>query len=165
MLLKLLHDSHLFFIVTRNHDLGRSEPFLNTSATRFLPFEHSFVKHVSNFFDYLRSLSDAKSFDLVYLNSFFSFFFTFFPLVFIRLFLGFPASRIVIAPRGELLDGALSRKYFKKIIYLYVFKLLFDYKSFVWHFTSVCEYKSSSRLLPGIKTYHLISNPSSLDLC
>ena len=68
----------------------------------------------------LYNLMSKKEYDVVYLNSFFSIRFSFIPLLLAKIF----DTPIVLAPRGELSEGALTLKKFKKKIYIKAFKSL-----------------------------------------
>ena len=72
--------------------------------------------------------------DLVYVNSFFDLFFSFFPLLIYKLFLN--NVPILISPRGELQDAALKIKKQKKFFYLFVCKALNLHSTVQWHATS-----------------------------
>lgn len=72
--------------------------------------------------------------DAIYLNSFFSFRFSIFPLLLTKVI--FRDLNIVIAPRGELSSGALSLKYFKKNLYIHFFRIFLYSKRVKFHFTS-----------------------------
>lgn len=68
----------------------------------------------------LYNLMFKKEYDVVYLNSFFSIRFSFIPLILAKIF-NMP---IILAPRGELSEGALTLKKIKKKIYIKAFKSL-----------------------------------------
>lgn len=76
-----------------------------------------------------------QTFGTLYLNSFFDFNYTLFPLVLAKIGL-IKVSKIVIAPRGELMDGALSIKKFKKLVYLTLAKKLLITDDVIFHSTS-----------------------------
>jgi glycosyltransferase involved in cell wall biosynthesis len=96
-------------------------------------------------------LKKIKSFDIIYLNSFFS------PLTI--LFLFFNKVKI-ISPKGEFFEGALKSKTLKKQIWLKIFNILFKDK-FVFHATSLEEKKSIEK-----KTYpkKIIIAPDIIEL-
>ncbi len=48
---------------------------------------------------------------------------------------------VMIAPKGELFQGALSSKKFKKSFYIFLFKIFNYFKSVKWHATSIYEKK------------------------
>ncbi len=85
----------------------------------------------------LRILLTETTYDAVYLNSFFSYYFSILPL---RILHTLPHSkRIILAPRGMLGKGALALKSFKKKLFLVYAKLSGIYKQVQWHATSEQE--------------------------
>ena len=95
-------------------------------------------------------------YDVIYLNSFFS------PtsLIFYLLsFLGLiKPSKILVAPRGELTDGAFAIKSFKKRFFLSLFQLFVPYQQYSWHVSNSFEQQqlhfflplSSSKIFPAV---------------
>lgn len=77
-----------------------------------------------------------QQFDLIYLNSFFSYLTIYF------LFL--KKSKCLISPKGELYDGALSNKFFKKHIWIKVFNLFFK-RRLLFHATSEHELRTINK--------------------
>jgi glycosyltransferase involved in cell wall biosynthesis len=80
----------------------------------------------------------STEYDVVYLNSFFSPYFTIKPLVLRRLRL-IPDKPLIIAPRGEFSPCALRLKRFKKRVYITVAKVLGLYKEIIWQASSEYE--------------------------
>lgn len=94
-------------------------------------FYSSKEKYQSNLNHILKNIS----FDICYLNSFFSFQFSIYPLIKI-----YRCKRVILAPRGEFSPGALSLKAVKKKIFLSVLRFLpFFNKISRWHATSELE--------------------------
>src|SRR4051812_19810873 len=76
-------------------------------------------------------------FDLVYLNSFFSKFFSIYPLMLKKQ--GKIKKPFTLAPRGMLGEGALSLKSKKKNVFINLSKLSGLHKNITWHATSEQE--------------------------
>lgn len=93
-----------------------------------------------NFFDTKYYLQ----FDLIYLNSFFS------PLTIYFLFIN--KSICLISPKGELYEGALSKKFLKKIIWIKLFNVLFKRK-YLFHATSKEEENTIKKYLKPKNIY------------
>ena len=93
-----------------------------------------------NLFD----LKYYSQFDLIYLNSFFS------PLTIYFVFLN--KSICLISPKGELYEGALAKKFLKKIIWIKLFNILFKRK-FLFHATSKEEVNTIKKYVKPKKTY------------
>ena len=67
-----------------------------------------------------------KDFQIIQLNSFFSFRWTILPLIIIKLLC--LNSKVIITPRGELNSYALKEKKFRKNFYIYLFKFFLNTK-------------------------------------
>jgi glycosyltransferase involved in cell wall biosynthesis len=87
------------------------------------------------FLSLIRSNIFNDSYDLIFINSFFSFKFSFLPLLLILLGKEVQ-SKILLAPRGEFSIGALNIKKFKKNIYIFVCKLMRLHSNVFWLATS-----------------------------
>jgi glycosyltransferase involved in cell wall biosynthesis len=97
-----------------------------------------------------------SSYDITYINSFFSWRYSILYQLFIR-FSILKSNKVIIAPRGELTDGALALKSFKKQLFikLYVFFRLNKFVKF--QFTSHEEYLEAVKVLGDID-YCIIPN-------
>lgn len=84
-----------------------------------------------------------KRYDLVYLNSFFSMRFSFIPLLISKVL----RQRIILGPRGEFSEGALSLKRYKKRIYIAFYKLLGLHRGTVFQASSDYEARDIHRIL------------------
>ena len=84
----------------------------------------------------------SKESHYIYINSLFSFWYSVFILFIIFLFRKHKFHKIILAPRGELLEGALEFKKLKKQIYIKFFNLFLKDKIYKWHATSINESKS-----------------------
>jgi glycosyltransferase involved in cell wall biosynthesis len=81
---------------------------------------------------------------LLYFNSFFSPGFTILPLLLWRIgYWGKPI--LLLAPRGEFGEGALSDKRRKKRLYMKLFRLLRIHRSIIWHSTAGIETQDIQR--------------------
>lgn len=74
---------------------------------------------------------------IFYLNSFFSLRFSILPLILFAVF--GRNEKIILAPRGELTNGALSLKSAKKRIYVRLFKIFLNQKKLIFHATDKSE--------------------------
>ena len=84
-------------------------------------------------------------FDIVNLNSFFSFRYSIFPLL-VSLCLGLKQP-IIVGPRGEFSEGALAFKAFKKNLYIRFSKSLGFYRNVVWHASTTHEADDIRRVM------------------
>ncbi|MBN1545598.1 MAG: glycosyltransferase, partial [Syntrophaceae bacterium] len=85
-----------------------------------------------------KNLIDSTTYDVLYLNSFFSPHFTIKPLLLRKLRL-IPEKPIIVAPRGEFSPGALGLKILKKRVYLLAAKALGFYRGVIWQASSEHE--------------------------
>ena len=86
-----------------------------------------------------------KSHTTLYFNSFFNFKYTILPIIFFKLFT--KKNMIVIAPRGELFNTEIKKKFFKKIFYILYFKLFLK-KNIIFHATSMQERNAVKKIFP-----------------
>jgi glycosyltransferase involved in cell wall biosynthesis len=95
-------------------------------------------------------------FDLIYLNSFFSKYFSIYPLLLKKQ--GKIKKPVVLAPRGMLGEGALSLKSKKKNLFINLSKLSGIHKNVVWHATSAQEAEEIKKTFGSSAQIHLASN-------
>ncbi len=132
-----------FLIITTDSDFGESLSYTSVPSDEWVEISDS-VKvyycsknHLNR--KKLLSVVDSINFDKVYLNSFFSFYFSIYPLLLKKK--GKLKEPIILAPRGMLGDGALQIKSFKKKTFIFLSKLLSLHKKITWHATSQEECK------------------------
>lgn len=135
-----LADTLELHVVTRDRDMGDAAPFPGAgdgwteaegTPVRYLaPGERSAAAVV-------RALREARP-DVVYLNSAFSPVFTLQPLV-MRKLRRLPRVPVVVAPRGELSEGALSLKRTKKLAFLRAARAAGLYRGVLWQASSELE--------------------------
>lgn len=134
-----LGDTAEFHVVTRDRDMGDAEPYpdarpgwtrVEGTPVRYLaPGERSAAAVA-------RALREARP-DVLYLNSAFSPVFTLQPLV--ARMLGRLRMPVVLAPRGELSEGALTLKRTKKLAFLRVARAIGLYRGVLWQASSELE--------------------------
>ncbi|MDO3412025.1 glycosyltransferase family 4 protein [Saccharibacillus sp. CPCC 101409] len=141
----VLGGEYRFKIVTSDRDLGDSTPYNLPLGT--------WNEGVANTL-YLKKLSSKKfwtimretSYDVLYINSFFSYSFSIRPLILHILRCSRSGKRVVVAPRGEFTSGALSVKASKKKMYLAVARFLGFYRFVVWQASSTQEASEIRRI-------------------
>jgi len=132
--------SFRFKILTRDHDLN-SSPYLNVKRREWTPVGNAIVYYMSKeeiSFKSLNTIINSIKFDLYYLNSFFSVYYTLFPLI-LRKLKKLPSKPVILAPRGEFFTGALGLKKYRKKIYLILFKILKLHKEIIWQASNDVE--------------------------
>ena len=127
------------FVLAGNKEVGDKVPLPNVLSDNWNNFEDSTanVFYVSNF---LRTINfflyecKGKEFDLLFLNSIFSFQYTILPLI-------FKNSPIILSIRGMLHPSALKQKKLKKFLYLFFFKKILLFRDIKFHVTDNVEKK------------------------
>ncbi len=134
-------DEFQFKIITADRDFDDTKPYSGiringwnrvgkAEVLYMSPNRHS----LSNF----RRLLCSTEYDVLYLNSFFSPYFTIKPLLLRRLQL-IPDKSLILAPRGEFSPGALGLKSLKKLVYLWTAKAFGLYRGVIWQASSEYE--------------------------
>lgn len=138
-----------FNIYTRNHDLGQSQPYEGVVSGRWSKVGDASVYYdSSNAFGASGLIKALKSvdFDLVYLNSFFSWHGSI-SICLRKASVHLKDKKILLAPRGEFSAGALRQKFFKKQLFLLAAKLFRLYKDVYWHASTELEAEDIRRAL------------------
>ncbi len=132
-----LRDKVTFKIVTSDKDLGDKEPY-PIPLNRWIPgVPERYYLSGRNGTKLIRIMRETN-FDVLYLNSFFSFKYSILPVTWNKCF-KVHFKRTVLAPRGEFSEGALSMKPLKKKIFIALAKWFGIYSDMIWHASSVQE--------------------------
>ncbi|WP_283131124.1 glycosyltransferase [Enterovibrio norvegicus] len=126
-----------FDIVTSNRDIDNVD--LDVACGKFIGHDCcrvSYFNSVSCIVKFLKLNSDF--YDVIYLNSFFSFKFSILIQILIRLKI-IRAGKVVLAPRGELSAGAMKLKALKKVLYTWFYTKSGLGRDVKFHFTSLGE--------------------------
>lgn len=156
-ILEALGDKFRFHIITRDRDLGDSIPYPNV-ANGSVDVGKDRVFYVAPpelTITNLQRLICTSSPDIIYLNSFFSPYFSIIPLLLLR-FSKRSHIPVIIAPRGEFAPSALNIKGLKKRCYLFCAKLTGVYNSIVWQASCEHEEKDIRREFPNA---HIVLAP------
>lgn len=135
-----LRDEFDFRIITADTDFKATEPYRSVKADMWTTYAGRDVYYISRANltkDNVAKLINDTPHDILYLNSMFSKFFAVIPLQLKKK--GLIHSRIVLAPRGMLSDGALKTKSLKKKLFLSVAKAIGLFKGLTWQSTSPQE--------------------------
>jgi glycosyltransferase involved in cell wall biosynthesis len=140
-MIEQLGDEFCFKIVTRDRDLGDTEPYPNIVINEWQPVSKAEVFYLAPDklkLKPLRCLFFSTRFDLLYLNSFFSFRLSILPLV-CRAIGAARRKPTILAPRGEFSSGALALKRFRKRAFLASSKRIGLYSGITWQASSEYE--------------------------
>jgi glycosyltransferase involved in cell wall biosynthesis len=136
-------------IVCSSHDAIDDKPYENIIIEEWNQVGKAKVFYVSNkiikFKKIFDLLSDMK-YDIIYLNSFFTFTFSIFPLM-VQYFKFINLKSCVIAPRGEFTINAIKIKKLKKLIYIFFVKIIGLYKHVCWQASSELESEDIRRVI------------------
>ena len=162
-LVDCLQDHFAFSLITRDKDFNEPCSYTGIVANQWIKKNNLNLFYFSSIIYYIYALLKTKT-EVVYLNSFFS------VLTIIALILnrfGFIATLFVLAPRGELSNGALEIKSFKKKLYLFFVKKFGLLNNVRFHATSENEkynidslLKKNSLMLPNLITPKFLSSPA-----
>ncbi len=141
-LVERLSDEFDFRIITRDRDLGDTHAYANVAVDQW-----QFVGKAQVFYASPRTLARGRlatvlslcPYDLLYCNSLFSPYLTLQVLALRRLRLITPSS-VIVAPRGELSEGALALKRRKKATFLAGARIVGLYNDVIWHASTEYEY-------------------------
>lgn len=136
-MLALLSDNYFFKIITRDRDYLENKTYENIKVNEWNSLQGSEVFY-HNLKLSIRKIINNTIFDIYYLNSLFDFHFSIKVILLHKLKL-IPQKQIILAPRGELFEGALANKYFIKRVFISVAKLINLYKNVIWHASSPFE--------------------------
>jgi len=149
---KVLGEQVEMSIFTRDHDLGSEETYPNIEVDSWNEVSDANVFYASRESFGHRGLGRAQSslnYDLLYLNSFFSARASIQVLLWARVFN--PKMPILLAPRGEFSEGALSLNSTKKRLYIEISKLLGLYSKVNWHASTQSERSDIMRQFPNVE--------------
>lgn len=144
-----LSDYFEFWIITRDRDLGDSTAYEGVKIDQWCRCGSANVFYASNKTLSVRGISSIVikiDCDAIYLNSFFDPALTIKPLI-ARHFGLIKKTPIIIAPRGEFSEGALSQKKIKKATYLFLTKKFGLYKNLIWQASSNFEKEDICRTM------------------
>lgn len=136
-LVSSLSEHYQFKILCYNFDLDGVE-YSDILANQWVNYAQNvevFYASKVEYSSHLKNILKNVSYDVCYLNSFFSYTFSIYPLILLN-----SNKKIILAPRGEFSPGALSIKALKKKIYLNLLKFTPLFKKISrWHATSDLE--------------------------
>jgi len=126
-----------FSIVTRNTDFGETKPYTTVISDQWITTEKGIrIYYISK--EKLNRTTLKKllkeQYDILYLNSLFSTYFTLMPLWYQK-----ASEKVIVAPRGMLGAGALAIKPFKKKLFLVLAGVLKLYSKVTWHASTLLE--------------------------
>ncbi len=133
-----LSNYHDFYVITRNTDYCSDEVYETIQSNAWNQLNaHTFVYYFSKdrlTKDNFNALLKETSFDILYINGIYSWYFSILPLWLMR-----KSPNVIVAARGMLNPQAFTVKGFKKNVFLVVAKLLNLYQNVTFHATNQDE--------------------------
>jgi len=157
-----LKDEFDFYIITQDRDLGDLKPYKNIKVNSWNEVKGAKVFYLSpeKKLNNIKQAINSIDYDLIYLNSFFSFYYTIYPLMLKKMKM-IEDRKFIIAPRGEFSKGAIKIKNRKKKLYIKLAKLFKFYEDVIWQASSEYEINDIQREFKNnIDTYEAINLPS-----
>ena len=145
-LVEQANSSLSYKIITSDRDLGDKSPYSNIKHDCWNNLGNNqvfYAKEGLMGFRQIFKLLNKESYDIVYLNSFFSTKFSLFPLL-VSIAL---RKQVVLGPRGEFSLGALNLKSTKKDVFIKAYKLLGLKKNTVFQASSKYEAEDIQKIL------------------
>lgn len=144
-----LADDVDFWIVTQDRDLNECNAYPGIKSEQWQLVGGAMVYYRPPRFctlKHLATLISSTPHDVLYLNSFFDMVFTLKILVARKLGL-IPVKPIILAPRGELVEGCLRIKSRRKRIFIHAAKMIGLYEQVSWHASSEYEARDFAGLM------------------
>lgn len=157
-----LKDEFDFYIITKDRDLGDVNSYEDIKVNDWNKVKGAKVFYLTpeSRLKNMKKAINSIDYDLIYLNSFFSFDYTIYPLLLKKLKI-IKNKPVIVAPRGEFSEGAIKIKNKKKKIFIKLAKIFSLYKNVLWQASSSYESKDIRReFKKNVKTYEAINLPS-----
>lgn len=154
-MVEALGDGIDYKIVTADRDLLDVDPYRGVLPGKWQKVGKASVMYLSPEMinvRFLISIIKREKFDVLYLNSLFSFWFSILPHLLFRIFSGRgQGGGVVLAPRGELSMGALSIKPLRKRVFLLFSGFLGAYRDLILQASSLDEANDIKKNLPSAR--------------
>jgi glycosyltransferase involved in cell wall biosynthesis len=157
-----LKDEFDFYIITQDRDLGDTNSYQDIRVNDWNEVKGAKVFYLTSKskLKTMRKAINSIDYDLMYLNSFFSFQYTIYPLFLKKLNL-IKNKPVIIAPRGEFSKGAIKIRKNKKSLYIKFAKLFKLYSDVLWQTSSSYESKDIRReFKKDVEVHEAINLPS-----
>lgn len=145
-LMHKLGDEVSFKLITSDRDLGDTHSYSSVNCGKWNAVENVEVFYTSpslTGYKQIIKIISEKNFDIIYLNSFFSIRFSFVPMLIAKNL----NKKIIVGPRGEFSEGALSLKTQKKVLFIKLYKSLNLHRGTVFQASSNYEAEDIRKVL------------------
>jgi glycosyltransferase involved in cell wall biosynthesis len=150
-----------FYVLTTDTDFGEQQPYQGIESNKWIDYKSKakvcyLSKSHLNPQVIEKHIRDIAP-DTIYINSFYSKFFSIIPLKVIKM-IGF-GGRVVLAPRGMLSKGALRIKPLKKKLFIAYSKFASLHKNVVWHSTKPDETIDIKNVIGNVEVVEIQNLP------
>ena len=138
-----------FKIITRDRDLNSRKPYEGIIYDEWQNVGNAKVRYLKPKdinFKYLISLIRDTDYDLIQLNSFFDSIFTLKVVLAKKLKL-VSDKPMIIAPRGELMEGDFNKKFLKKFLFVKLALFTGFYDKLIWQASNKLESQSFKKIM------------------
>jgi len=126
-----------FDILTKSKDVGESQNYKNININKWNIIGENKIFYLNSFpLIRIYKILKKEKYDVIYLNSLFATL-----SIYVCFLTIFSKTKIILAPRGELNQNALSLKKFKKRIFKFLIKYYIKFRKVLFHATSKSEEK------------------------
>lgn len=135
-----------FKLVTNDRDFGDTSPYEAINYDTWNKVGNAEVIYIQpNIAGYkkMSKILNKKDYDIIYLNSFFSVRFSFVPILIAKT----SSKKVILAPRGEFSEGALSLKFQKKRMFIKLWKSLHLHHGTIFQASSHYEAEDIRKVL------------------
>ena len=152
-------ESFQISVITKNVDHSSKTPYPDVASDQWITWDsgtrlYYFSDTGLSYQALQRVIRDSQP-DYIYVNSLFSLPFTIWPLWMNR---HEKISKMVLAPRGMLMEGALGQKSLKKAVFLKILKSSRILKDIRWQATNQLEVERIQKYFGTEAEIHLVSN-------
>jgi glycosyltransferase involved in cell wall biosynthesis len=159
-------DEYDLYIVCYNHDKGDARPFADLPSGQWQQIDGAqlyYTPHEQTSLSQWRKLVAEIAPDMLYLQSLYDPHFTQKPLL-LRSIGAIGKIPILLAPRGELFDGAINTSPLKKRLYIALFRWIFARKWLHFQVSSQAEATTCARYFPASQSrIHLATDMQVFD--
>jgi len=144
-----LNEDFEFKIITRDRDLNSKKPYEGIKYNQWQKVGNAkvlYLKPEDINFKYLISLIKDTDYNLIQLNSFFDSVFTL-KVVFLKKMKLITDRPMIIAPRGELMDGDFNKKFLKKFLFVKLSLFTGFYDKLIWQASNELESKGFKKFM------------------
>lgn len=143
-----LVDDYDFYIITSDRDLQDTKAYDGIEYNKWVKVNKANVQYINKNnmkSNELIKIINSVEYDLIFLNSFFSYRFSIL-ILFLNKYNKITKTSLLLAPRGEFSLGALKLKSFKKKIYIFITNMFKLYTDVNWLASAEEEKKDINRI-------------------